>query len=1283
MNGIRITAILAIITIALGLTAGGCETGTSRGKLVKLKKDYPIEAVPLTNVSLTDKFWKPKIETNRTVTIPHILKMCEKSGRINNFCVAGGLVEGQFQGQYPFDDTDVYKSIEAASYSLSAYPDPNLEKYLDEIITKIATAQEKDGYLYTARTTKTKRLESWFGKERWSKEDRSHELYNAGHLYEAAAAHYLATGKRNLLDIAIKNADMLDRTFGPNKLHKWPGHQEVEMGLVKLYRVTGDEKYLNLAKFFLDVRGPRSGEYNQAHKKPVDQNEAVGHAVRAMYMYGGMTDIAALTGDERYAEAVRRLWENVVGKKMYITGGLGAKSDGEAFGKNYELPNATAYCETCAAIGSAMWNYRMFRLTGEAKYLDIFEKTLYNGLISGVSLSGDRFFYVNPLESNGHHRREPWFGCACCPPNIARFIASLPGYVFAKTDDTVYVNMFAACEGTVQLKNSTVRIKQETWYPWDGAVKITVEPTGTGKFAVAVRIPGWAQGRPVPSDLYSYLDSNISTIEFKLNGRVIGPDIKNGFAFIDRQWQKRDVIEMEMPMPARYVVANPNVAADANKIAIEEGPLVFCAEWPDNDANVLNLALINTYPLWTDMIKDLLGGIEIVHAKALTPDGSRRDITMIPYYALANRGQGPMAVWLQDSNSLPKATEQAPMKIEIDTSKTREPISKYIYGQFIEHLGRCIYGGIWAEMLEDRKFFYPITDEYKPWGTDKDPRWNAGEYKYLKGSPWKVIGPAGTVTIDTNNPYVGSHTPVIHLTGDSNETGISQEGLAIVKDKGYTGRIILAGDTFAGPVIVRIVPDKGNAINIDVGRISPEFKPHLFAFTAPESSDNVRIEIVGTGKGMFKIGTLSLMPADNIKGWRSDVVALLKELDSPIYRWPGGNFVSGYNWRDGIGERDKRPPRKNPAWKGIEHDDVGIHEFMDLMEIIGAEPYVALNTGKGTMEEAAAEVEYFNSSTDTPMGKLRAQNGHLEPYNAKWWAVGNEMYGNWQIGYMPLEQYVKKHNQIAEAIWKVDPNAKLVGVGSVGKWSEMMLKVCSGYMNLLSEHIYCKEIKDVTKHTKQLANEIKRVADAHRKYRRDINEIADKDIRIAMDEWNYWYGNYIYGELGTQYFLKDALGVATGLHEYFRNSDIYFMANYAQTVNVIGAIKTSRTASTLDTTGVTLKLYRQHFGQIPVEVTGSNIAPLDVVAALKNDRKAITIAVVNPTDKQRELPIELKGVKAADIGKLWVISGTDPLACNVPGKEPKVVIEEKTAEGLSNKLKVPALSVSIYEFAIE
>ncbi len=1262
---------LAIVMVVLiGWWTNGCGEATKGGKVVRLEKDYLIEAVALTEVNFTDEFWAPRIETNREVTIPHIFKMCEKSGRVDNFAVAGGLMKGEQKGNYPFDDTDVYKAIEAASYSLSVQPDAKLERYLDGVIAKIAAAQEKDGYLYTARTNKSKRLANWYGPKRWSRLEGSHELYDSGHLYEAAVAHYLATGKRNLLNVAIKNACLLDKTFGPDKLRKWPGHQVVEMGLVKLYRVTGDEKYLNLAKFFLDVRGPRGGEYAQASKKPYEQTEAVGHAVRATYMYGGMTDIAAVTGDRRYIEAVERIWDNVVAKKLYITGGVGARSNSEAFGKNFELPNATAYCETCAAIGNAMWNYRMFLLTGDAKYLDVFERVLYNGLISGVSLSGDKFFYTNPLESNGQHRRQPWFTCACCPGNLARFIASLPGYVYAKTDDTVYVNMFAAGEGTIKLKNNTVRINQATRYPWDGSVRMTVEPKQTAKFTIAVRIPGWAQGRPVPSNLYRFMDGDDRKVSLKLNGDGLEAKIRGGFACIERQWQKGDVIEVNLPMPAKRVLANDKVAADVGRAAVERGPIVYCAEWPDNDGNVLNLALSDNATLTAegDGRKDLLGGVTVICGRA----ENKQDLVLIPYYAWANRGQGPMAVWL--------TREEPAVAIEIDAGKTREPISKYIYGQFIEHLGRCIYGGIWAEMLEDRKFYYPVTDNYNPWGTGKDTQWKAGPYKYLKASPWKVIGPAGTITMDTNNPYVGRHTPVIHLPGDRNEAGISQDGLAIVKGKGYTGRIILAGDRDAGPIIVRIVPEGGEAIDIGVGGIHAEFKTYMLEFTAPVSSENARIEIVGSGKGTFRIGTLSLMPADNIKGWRRDVVALLKELDSPVYRWPGGNFVSGYNWRDGIGKRDKRPPRKNPAWKGVEHDDVGIHEFMELMEIIGAEPYVALNTGRGTAEEAAEEVEYCNGSVDTPMGKLRAQNGHPEPYHVKWWAVGNEMYGKWQLGYMPLQEYVKKHNQVAEAIWKVDPNAKLVGVGNVGDWSRAMLKMCPDYMNLISEHFYCKDNSDVVRHSKLLAKEIKRITDAHRQYRRDINELAGKDIRIAMDEWNYWYGNYIYGELGVQYHLKDALGVAAGLHEYFRNSDLYFMANYAQTVNVIGAIKTSRTAAVLDTTGVTLKLYRQHFGTIPVEVAG-NVDSMDVAAAWTSDRKALTIGVVNPTAKEHELVIDLKGVKITGIGRQWIITGTDPLACNEPGKEPQVVIEEKTIEGLSDKLTVPGLSVSIFELA--
>jgi DUF1680 family protein/alpha-L-arabinofuranosidase len=1274
--------LVVVAVVLIGAWIGGCGEATKEGKAVRLKKDYPIEGVSLRDVKLTDGFWSQRIETNRRVTIPHIFRACEAKGRIDNFAIAAGLMKGEHKGNYPFDDTDVYKAIEAASYSLMTNPDPNLEKYLDEIIAKIAAAQEEDGYLYTARTNKSKRLASWYGPQRWSRLEKSHELYNAGHLYEAAAAHYLTTGKRNLLDVAIKNANMLDKTFGPDKLRKWPGHQVIEMGLVKLYRITGEERYLKLSKLFLDVRGPGGGEYAQAHKKPVDQNEAVGHAVRATYMYGGMTDVAALTGDEIYAEAAERIWENVIGRKVYITGGVGSKGKDEAFGKDYELPNATAYCETCAAVGNAMWNYRMFRLTGDAKYLDVFERVLYNGLLSGVSLSGDRFFYTNPLESKGQHKREPWFSCACCPPNIARFIASLPGYVYAKADDTVYMNLFASSEGTIKLKNNAVKIRQTTLYPWEGAVKITVEPKKTGKFTIAVRIPGWAGGKPVPSNLYRYVDGGSQKIEIKLNGGPIEPMVKNGFAWIEREWEKGDTIEIDMPMKPRRVAANANVAADVNKVAVERGPIVYCAEWPDNDVNVLNVVLTDDMPLRAQKSEDLLGGVTLIRSK--TEDD--KDLTLIPYYAWANRRQGPMAVWLASSETVSQEIdkqEEAQMKIVIDANRTGEPISKYIYGQFIEHLGRCIYGGLWAEMLEDRKFYYPITDEYNPWGTASAPHWKTGPYKYLKASPWKVIGPAGTVTMDTNNPYVGKQTPVIHLAGNGNEAGISQEGLAIEKGRGYTGRIILAGDKEAGPIVIRIVPENGETIDINVGEVSGEFGTHNLGFTSPVSSDNVRLEIIGKGKGAFRIGTLSLMPVDNIKGWRSDVATLLKELDSPVYRWPGGNFVSGYNWRDGIGERDKRPPQKNPAWKGVEHDDVGIHEYMELMEIIGAEPYIAVNTGRGTVEEAAAEVEYCNGSADTLMGKLRAENGHPEPYHVKWWAVGNEMYGGWQLGYIPLTEYVKRHNATAEAIWKVDPNAKLVGVGNVGEWSRTMLKECSNYMNLISEHIYCKENKDVVKHTKLLAREIKRVADAHRKYRQDINELAGRDIRIAMDEWNYWYGDYIYGELGVRYYLKDGLGVATGLHEFFRNSDLYFMANYAQTVNVIGAIKTTKTSSAFETTGLVLKMYRRHFGQIPVEVNSNNINPIDVAAALAGDRNTLTIAVVNPTDKERQIPVEFKNVRVADKGRQWFIAGTGPMAFNEPGKEPKVTIEQKTVLGLSSKLEVPGYSVSIFELEIQ
>jgi len=621
----------------------------------------------------------------------------------------------------------------------------------------------------------------------------------------------------------------------------------------------------------------------------------------------------------------------------------------------------------------------------------------------------------------------------------------------------------------------------------------------------------------------------------------------------------------------------------------------------------------------------------------------------------------------------------ADQRIKVDTSTEAVPISRYIYGQFIEHLGKSIYGGLWAEMLEDRKFYFIVRDRYAPWGTTADPYWDSGPYDYLSGSPWKVIGPPGTVSMDDSRPFTGIHSPSVSVPGDGSATGISQEGLALVQGKSYSGRIVLAGD--AGVTVsVHLVQDNGEALAQPAGTLSDTYRIIPLSFRATASSENARIEITGTGKGNFRIGAVSLMPADKLDGWRPEVVALLKELGAPIYRWPGGNFVSGYNWRDGIGDRDTRPPRQNPAWKGVESNDVGIHEFMDLMVMIGAEPYVALNTGLGTVEEVAQEVQYCVGTAETPMGKLRSSKGHPEPFHVSWWAVGNEMYGQWQLGHMPIGEYVRKHNSVVDAIRAIDPNAQVVGVGSVGAWDETILKESASHMNLISEHIYRKELQDVEAHSRQLASDIDRIAQAHRYYRKSIPELAGRDIRIAMDEWNYWYGHYVYGELGVQYHLKDALGVARGLHAFFRNSDIYFMANYAQTVNVIGGIKTSRTAAILDTTGVVLKLYRNHFGTIPVLIAGRT-GQLDVSAALTEDRKAVTIAIMNPTSTSDRLVVDWGPARIAGNATRWTITGPDPMAANVPGKAPNVVLREEEFIPGPSGLDVGAYSIAMYRLA--
>ncbi len=636
------------------------------------QRDYPFKPVPFTAVHLNDVFWAPRIETNRTVTIPFAFHECEITGRVSNFVRAAEALRGQLSADdrkppsYPFDDTDIYKVIEGASYTLSVHPDPKLDAYIDRLIAKIGAAQEKDGYLYTARTINPEHPHPWSGKERWENEEiLSHELYDLGHLYEAAVAYYQATGKHTLLDIALRTANLLCDTFGPGKRVIWPGHQNVAMGLVKLYRVTGNERYLNLAKFMLDSRGGKTdsehnSEYNQSWEPVVDQTEAVGHAVRATYMYSGMADVAAMTGDASYVRAIDTIWENVVGKKLYITGGIGATGVGEAFGANYELPNLTAYNETCASVGNDFWNQRLFLLHGDAKYVDVMERTLYNGLISGVSLDGKSFFYQNPLESIGRYGRSPWFGVACCPGNITRFMASVPGYMYAIGDNALYVNLFAGSSAEIPMGDRTIKMVQETRYPWDGRVKITVDPGKAHAFAIKVRIPGWARNEPVPGDLYRFAKTVNEPAALKVNGKAVPMRLNKGYVTLSRTWKSGDVIDLTLPMPVRRIVANTQVAADRERVALQRGPIVFAAEWPDNPHHkVRNLVMPDDSRLTAAFEPGLLNGVEVVKGRAMAlaynaqgkVTRTEQEFTAIPYYAWANRGQGPMTVWLPDSAS--------------------------------------------------------------------------------------------------------------------------------------------------------------------------------------------------------------------------------------------------------------------------------------------------------------------------------------------------------------------------------------------------------------------------------------------------------------------------------------------------------------------------------------------------------------------------------------------------------------------------------------------------------
>jgi DUF1680 family protein len=725
--------------------------------------DYPIKPVPFTSVQVTDNFWAPRIKRNHDVTIPIALWQCYSTGRVNNFLYAGKLKEGKFCTEYPFDDTDIYKIIEGASYSIQTFPDKNLEARMDTLIYYIGKAQEPDGYLYTNRTIDSTKMHPWAGKMRWEKDpDLSHELYNCGHLYEAAVAHYLATKKRTLLDIAIKNADLLVKDFGPGKLAYEPGHQIVEMGLVKMYRVTGKKEYLDLAKFFLDIRG-KGTEYSQDHKKVIDQTEAVGHAVRAMYMYAGMADVAAIKGEEAYIKALDAIWNDIMKSKFYITGGIGAAGGHEGFGAPYDLPNMSAYNETCASIGEVYWNYRMFLLKGDSKYYDVLERVLYNGLISGVSISGDRFFYPNPLESMGQHARSAWFGCACCPSNVCRFIPSVPGYMYAYNDQRVYINLFIGSKATIDFKGNKLELIQKTEYPWKGNIDITINPEKKQVFEIAVRIPGWSKGEPIPGDLYSFLSKEKSGYQFLLNGKTVTATIDNGYAIIKSNWKKGDILKLEFPMPVQKVIAHENVKANKGKIALQKGPMVYCAEWPDNkDGHVLNMIFDKTATYNTAFKADKLDGVEVIsgNAKSIkrnldgTVNESDVSFEAIPYYAWANRGTGEMAVWFatEPSAARPLPAPTIASKSNISASRKNKALIA-INDQMLPQSsndGSVFYYHWWPMKDTVQWIQYTFEKSEKiskvkvywfddgPWGGCRVPEWWKLEYLTPEGQ-WKEI----------------------------------------------------------------------------------------------------------------------------------------------------------------------------------------------------------------------------------------------------------------------------------------------------------------------------------------------------------------------------------------------------------------------------------------------------------------------------------------------------------------------------------------------------------------
>jgi DUF1680 family protein len=646
-----------LVYLSLVVIAISCHRNAGEKEMVKW-----LNTPGAGDVMINDAFWTPKIELNRKVTIPYIFRQCEMTGRIDNFAIAGGLKKGKHTGER-YNDSDVFKILEGACYSLMETPDPALRNYVDSIVTLIAAAQEDDGYLYTTRTIDPVDMAPGAGSERWSDERVSHELYNVGHMYEAAVAHHVATGSDLFLDVALKNAALVDREFGWGRREIAPGHQEIEIGLIKLYKLTGDKRWLSLAQFFIDVRGKGGGYirhsdtsrfkvyndsvYLQMHKPVLEQTEAVGHAVRGTYMYTAMADLSEATGDGRYLRASEKIWDDVVHGKIYITGGIGSKEYGEAFGEPFELPNMTAYTETCASVANVFWNHRLYRATGQAKYLDVLERTLYNGLISGIGSDGCHFFYPNPLESDGTFERVGWFVCSCCPVNIARFMPALKQYIWSESADGVNVNLFISSEADLSTETGRVVLKQMTGYPWSGDVSIIVDPdTDNSSFRLRIRIPAWTDNEPFEGGLYRYVTPSKEKIQIRINGKRITLNSVKGFAVIDRRWHKGDVVGVTLPIEPRFISAREEVTADTGRVALGAGPLVYCLEEADN-GSVREVMVDPETKVDYAFDTSILGGVGTLSFGVKTPDGGEKRVKAIPYYSWANRGRGEMIVWIK------------------------------------------------------------------------------------------------------------------------------------------------------------------------------------------------------------------------------------------------------------------------------------------------------------------------------------------------------------------------------------------------------------------------------------------------------------------------------------------------------------------------------------------------------------------------------------------------------------------------------------------------------------